>query len=171
MPIILLFIGILLLVSAYNNTYACLFTQVKQDVTIQFGAWVVAVVLIGAIGYVKKLEPVSNAMLALIIVVLFLSRQGVWSQLTQAVGTIGSGASLSSVGSAATVAPLASGAVASPSAASSTSGNAFSSPFLNYFTGGSNSPFVASPHTNSTTPVPDSGLTYGEDLLVGSGID
>jgi hypothetical protein len=119
MPIFLLFVGVLILVAAYNDTGHCLIALVKQDVTIQFGAWFVAVVLIGAIGLVKKLEPVSNALLALVIVVLLLTKQGVWAQLTQAVGTIGSQAGVTPASTA--VIPQA-GSDTSGSSGSDTSG-------------------------------------------------
>jgi hypothetical protein len=151
MPIFLLFVGVLLLVSAYRGTYACLFALIKQDVTIQFGAWFVAVLLIGAIGYVKKLEPISNALLALVIVVLLLTKQGIWTQLTQAVGTIGSQAGVTpasastAVGSAAPVIPFPS---AVPLAGSDTSGSSGS----------------------DTSSVVHYSLTSGEALLTGTGI-
>jgi hypothetical protein len=148
MPIFLLFVGVLLLVSAYRGTYACLFALIKQDVTIQFGAWFVAVLLIGAIGYVKKLEPVSNALLALVIVVLLLTKQGIWAQLTQAVGTIGSQAGVTT--SASTVGSATQPGLSSPipQAGSVTSGSSGS----------------------DTSGVAHYSLTSGEELLNGTGI-
>lgn len=159
MPILLLFVGLLLLVAAYNDTYACLFTVVKQDVTIQFGAWVIAVILIGAVGYIKKLEPISNAALALIIVVLFLSKQGVWTQLTQAVQTIGA----SSTSTPIVTSPVSSG----------TNQLGGIVPVIPAYAGTGSSAYANTglPTSGSdTSGVASYGLSSGEALLSGTGI-
>lgn len=76
MAFILLFIGILLLVAGINNTYGQLTGLVYNDFTGQgnFIYWVAAILIIGAIGYIPKAKPVSDALLVLIILVLVLSR-------------------------------------------------------------------------------------------------
>jgi hypothetical protein len=76
MPFALLIIGIVLLVSAARNTQDDLFTLVKGDFTGQanFIFWVVSLLIIGAIGYIPKLKPISTGFLVLVLLVLFLSK-------------------------------------------------------------------------------------------------
>ena len=83
MPYALLLIGGVLLVSAIRNTYGDLWTLVQNDFTRQNGylTWVAAIAVVGALGYVPKLKPLSIAFMTLLLVVLVLSRQGLFSQL------------------------------------------------------------------------------------------
>jgi len=61
-----------------------------------------ALIVIGAIGYIEKLKPLSDALLVLIIIALFLTRGspafpggGFFAQLSKALGgTIGTGGSV-----------------------------------------------------------------------------
>lgn len=84
MPFAFLFVGSLLLVSGVRNTQQDLFTLLKSDLTGQgnFVYWIVSILIIGAIGYVDKLRPISHALLVLVLVVLFLSNQGFFSKFT-----------------------------------------------------------------------------------------
>lgn len=79
MPFALAIIGIFLLVSAVRGTTDGpngLFALVVGDFTgpSSFVYWMVAILLIGALGYIPKAKPISTAMLGLIIVVLFLAK-------------------------------------------------------------------------------------------------
>lgn len=80
MSFALIIIGITLIVAAVKDTQHCLFETVKQDFesvpgkTGNFTYWVVALLIFGAIGYSETWRPVSEAMLVLIIVALFLSQ-------------------------------------------------------------------------------------------------
>lgn len=76
MPFALLIIGVVLLVSAVRNTQDDLFNLVKGDFTGQgnFVFWVASLLIIGAVGYIPKLKPVSDGFLILVLVVLFLKR-------------------------------------------------------------------------------------------------
>lgn len=94
MPFALLTIGILLIITAYNNTQDVLASQLKKDFsgTTGFVYWIAAIFVVGALGYIKPLEPVSRAFLALILVVLFLTHQGVFQQFNAALsGSAGEG--------------------------------------------------------------------------------
>lgn len=89
MPFALLFVGIVLVVAGVRNQQDTLFTLVKGDFTGQsnFLFWVVSLIAIGAIGYIPKLKPISTAFLALVIVVLFLTKGvGFFSKFNQALG-------------------------------------------------------------------------------------
>ena len=90
MPIVFAVAGLLLIVSGVRGTVTSsdpskpsLVALVKADFTGQpnYFEWVIAVVLIGAIGYIPKMEPVSRAFMALVIVGMLLSNKGFFAQL------------------------------------------------------------------------------------------
>jgi hypothetical protein len=82
---ILLIIGITLLVAGVQNTQGDLFDLLKKDFG-QFLVWFVAIFLIGALGYIPKMKPLSTAFMGLVILVLFLSKgKGFFSQFQSAV--------------------------------------------------------------------------------------
>jgi hypothetical protein len=85
MPFALLIVGILFLVAAVRGTHKELFALLGET----FGGkpgflkWALALVLIGAIGYVKSLKPVSNAMLTLVFLALILANRGFFKEFTR----------------------------------------------------------------------------------------
>ena len=79
-----------------HPTQDTLFSTVKGDFSGQdnFIYWFVAIIIIGAVGYIPKLKPISTAFLALVIVVLFLKKGssnglggGFFAQATTALGS------------------------------------------------------------------------------------
>src|SRR5712671_4334194 len=76
MPFALLMIGVVLLVAGIRDKQDDLFALVKGDFTGQanFVYWVISIMIIGAVGYVPKLKPISTGFLVLVILVLFLKR-------------------------------------------------------------------------------------------------
>lgn len=108
MPFVLLIIGAVLLISAARGTTQQgqgggpgLFTLIESDFTGQnnFIFWLLAILAIGAVGYVPKLKPFSVGFLTLVIIVLFLKRGnpsgvggGFFAQFTQGVGVTQSAA-------------------------------------------------------------------------------
>lgn len=76
MPFALLIIGIVLIVAGVRNTQGILFTLLKGDFTGNgnFIFWFVSILLIGSIGYIEKLKPLSTAFLVLVLMALFLSK-------------------------------------------------------------------------------------------------
>lgn len=115
MPFALLILGILLLVAGARNTQDILFALFKGDFGGQdnFIFWFLAIVLIGAVGYVPKLKPVSTAFLGLVIVVLFLKKGstggtggGFFAQFTQAIGGTQNAATSSASTPSSTPSPL-----------------------------------------------------------------
>jgi hypothetical protein len=103
MPLTFIVIGLVLLISAANNQAAQLFALVKGDFTTtsavtqqqstSFLPWVFSIFAVGAFGYVPALKTFSRAFLVLIIVVLFLSKNGFFTKLQQAIpGAFGSAA-------------------------------------------------------------------------------
>jgi len=87
MAFVLLIIGITLLVAGVQNTQADLFTLLKKDFS-AFLMWFIAIFLIGALGYIPKLKPLSTAFMGLVILVLFLSKgTGFFAQFTSALNS------------------------------------------------------------------------------------
>lgn len=82
MPFALLIIGVWLLIAGVRNTAGpasspgTLFALLHGDFTgsDNFAYWFIAIILIGAIGYIPKVRSVSVAFLTLILVVLFLKK-------------------------------------------------------------------------------------------------
>jgi hypothetical protein len=75
MPIAFIFVGALLVLTSFKDTYSQLGAQLQKDFTGtgNFFVWAFAVLLIGALGYVEKLRGFSHAFLALLLLSMFLS--------------------------------------------------------------------------------------------------
>lgn len=80
MPLVLVLVGIMFLVTAVRGTLqksdgTGLLDLLKADFTGQgsFLPWILALSLVGAVGYIKVLRPISNAFLVLIIIVFLLA--------------------------------------------------------------------------------------------------
>ena len=91
MPFFLAIVGIVLLVAALRGQIGTLFGLIKSDFTGSgnFLYWVVAILALGSIGYVKKLQPISDAFLALVLVVFTLSNKGFFNQFMQGLSATG----------------------------------------------------------------------------------
>lgn len=103
MPFILIVVGIILLVTAIQGTTGQLASMLSQDV---FGAggylyWFVAILVIGAVGYVKQLKTLSDMGIFLVVLVLILSHKGLFQQFNAELKKIKS----SGFGASATSAP------------------------------------------------------------------
>jgi hypothetical protein len=86
MPFVLLIIGITLLVSGVQDTQDKLFALIQKDFTQKpsFLPWIVALLLIGMLGYIEPIKSVARAFLALVIIGILLSNKGFFDQLRQA---------------------------------------------------------------------------------------
>lgn len=87
MPFALAIIGIIFMVTAVKGTTTQFFSLVVTDFTGSgnYIYWVISVLLIGSIGYVKKLQGISDMFLALILLVMFISNKGAFAQFTSAI--------------------------------------------------------------------------------------
>lgn len=84
MPFALVIVGTVLLIASIKNTYGQttpaggpgLGALLTNDFTGQnnFVFWFAAILIIGAVGYIPKLKPISNAFLILVVIVLVLKR-------------------------------------------------------------------------------------------------
>lgn len=95
MPFALLLIGVLLVTAGVRNTQGQLFTLVKGDFTGpgNYIFWMISILVIGAVGYIPKLKPISTGFLVLVVLVLFLKKGdpkgfggGFFDQFTKALG-------------------------------------------------------------------------------------
>jgi len=74
MPFALILIGLILITAAVKGKHKDLFGLLKSDFTgsDNFFVWVLAIVILVAIGNVERLRPVSNAFLVLLILVIIV---------------------------------------------------------------------------------------------------
>lgn len=72
MPFLLIIAGLLMVVTAANNTHAQMAAQLGKDGT-EFSKWLVAFGIVGGLGYVDDLRNLSRAFMALILISLVLS--------------------------------------------------------------------------------------------------
>lgn len=86
MPIAFIAIGLILVITGVKDTYSQFGALVKSDFTGpgNFTTWLVALGLIGALGYVKTLRPFANGFLALVVLVIVLKNGGVFDNLKNA---------------------------------------------------------------------------------------
>jgi hypothetical protein len=89
MPLLILFIGIVLVAAGINNKIPDLMQLLKEDFRPSdnspgFHVWVLAIVGLGALGYVKPLKGLANGFLVLVILGLILSNGGFFTQFTAA---------------------------------------------------------------------------------------
>lgn len=85
MPFALILVGVLLVVAAVRDTTDKLFALVKGDFTgpNNYTYWMASILLIGALGYVKALQPLSRIFIVLLVVVLVLSHGGLFDKFNQ----------------------------------------------------------------------------------------
>ena len=99
MPFIILIVGIVLVVAAIRDTQSSLFTALANDIP-AFGTWFTAILVLGAIGFISPLKPLSKALLILVLVVLVLRNyQSIIAGFNNAWQSAGSGAKASGSGS------------------------------------------------------------------------
>lgn len=86
MPFALVLIGLVLIVTSAQDSYVQMGSQIKKDFTGtgSFMWWLVAIMMVGAIGYVQKLKPLSIALMTLVLIVLLLKNGNFFAQLTSA---------------------------------------------------------------------------------------
>jgi hypothetical protein len=94
--------------------------------------WIVAITVIGGLGYIKSIRPLANAFLALLILVLFLSNKGVFAQFNSALNSVASGTAGTAPSNAAPAVPSAPsvnlGSLGMPDLTAPNMGSFFSSP-------------------------------------------
>lgn len=85
MPFVILIFGVALLVSGFRGTSSELFQLVGGEFkgSPSFEKWALAIGIIGGLGYIKSIRPITNAFLVLVLVGLFLSNKGFFAKFSQ----------------------------------------------------------------------------------------
>lgn len=85
MPFAIIIFGVVFILVGYQGSQSQFFSLLKGDFTGtgNFVYWIVSILIIGSIGYIPRLKNISDGFLMLVIVVLFLSHKGFFSQFTQ----------------------------------------------------------------------------------------
>lgn len=83
MPFALVVIGMVLIITGLRNTYAQLGTTLYGDL-IPFSKFALAIVAVGALGYIPELRRFSHWFLALIIIAMVLANKGFFQRFSQA---------------------------------------------------------------------------------------
>jgi hypothetical protein len=74
MPFLLIIAGVVMVTAGVRGTYPALFKLLKGDFTgpNNFVYWMLAILILGSLGYIDELRPFSRAFMVLVIVVLVL---------------------------------------------------------------------------------------------------
>lgn len=82
MAFVLIIAAVSLIMASYHNNAKQLFSLVGGEFTgsPSFGKWFIAILTIGAIGYIKPLKSLSDSFIVLVLIVLFLSNRGFFAQ-------------------------------------------------------------------------------------------
>lgn len=97
MAFVFLIIGVVLVISGAKGTQSQLWAQLQLDFSPSaqkqgqhsFLAWLIAILIIGAVGYIDELKELSRSFLVLVVVVLLLSNGGFFKQLQSLEGSNG----------------------------------------------------------------------------------
>lgn len=91
MPFALVTVGLLMVITGVRNTYSDFASQLKSDFTgpANFTYWIVAIGVIGSIGYVDRLRAFANMFMALIILAMVLKNGGIFDKFKAALATGG----------------------------------------------------------------------------------
>lgn len=88
MAFVLIIAGAILFLTAIQGTTSDLGALLIQDVFGGFIYWLAAILIIGGLGYIKAVRPLSNGFLVLLILVLFVANRGFFAKLTEALAAI-----------------------------------------------------------------------------------
>lgn len=75
MPFVFAFVGLVLIIAGARGTSSDLVSLLKDDLSGDgnFVYWMLSIAVLGALGYVDALRPLSRALLVLVVVVLILA--------------------------------------------------------------------------------------------------
>lgn len=89
MPLVILLAGIVLIAAGINNRLDKLIELIRSDFapddgSVPFGTWMLAISVIGSVGYIKEARGFANTFIALIFIAIFLSNKGFYAKFTDA---------------------------------------------------------------------------------------
>lgn len=90
MPIFFIVVGLMLVIVGVNDKMRELGALAKEDFQPSgnqpgFAVWLVAIFLVGSLGYIKTIKPVANAFLTLVVISMILSNRGFFDKFTNAI--------------------------------------------------------------------------------------
>lgn len=90
MPFAIIAIGLMLFFVAINGTYKQFGAQLYKDLfgssgSVGFIYWVLAIVIVGMLGYIPGLQKPANAFLGLIVLGVLLANQGLFAKFEDAI--------------------------------------------------------------------------------------
>lgn len=133
MPFALIIVGLVLLISSLQGNQDTLFSLLKGDFIGQnnFIYWALSILVIGALGYVPNLRPLSRAFMVLVIVALFLKNgTGFFAQFQSAIGSTATVANSAPIDNGTALTNSNVGSVLSTQSATATTGLTTSLPSL-----------------------------------------
>lgn len=82
MGFVLIIFGVAFILAGYHGNAKELFDAIGGEFqgSPSFGKWMLAILVIGGVGYVAPLKKVSDAFLILVLLVLFLSNRGFFAK-------------------------------------------------------------------------------------------
>lgn len=89
MPVLFGIAGIMLIIAGVRdrivNGDPSLMSLLKDDFSgnVPFWKWILAILFVGAIGYIPNLRPISRSFLVLIILVFILSNEGLFTKIEE----------------------------------------------------------------------------------------
>lgn len=87
MPFALLFVGMILIITGFQNTYKQFGTMVAGDFSgnQSFLYWLASIGVVGSVGYIKGAESFSRAFMALILIAMIVNNKGLFANLQSAI--------------------------------------------------------------------------------------
>ena len=90
MPFAFIFAGVVFTIAGVRGQSSQLLSLVKGDLTgsNNYTYWMISILVLGLLGYVDQLRPLSRAFMVLVIVVLILSNGGFFKLFESSIATI-----------------------------------------------------------------------------------
>jgi hypothetical protein len=76
MPLVLIFVGVIMMVLAWRDTYSDFVTLVSKDFSgpNNFFSWILALFILSLVGYIPKAKPIAIGLMSLVIIVIIAKR-------------------------------------------------------------------------------------------------
>ncbi len=85
MPIALMFIGLTLIITGIQDTYVQMGRQLRADLTGGFSMFMLAILMLGALGSIPAFEKLAKTFMVLVIIAIVLANKGFFTNLQQAI--------------------------------------------------------------------------------------
>lgn len=87
MPFVFLGLGIFLLIVALRGQASNMASLLKSEFTGSNGfiPWALALIILGMLGYIKQIKPITQAFMGLVLLVMLISNKGFFAQFNAAI--------------------------------------------------------------------------------------